>query len=109
MEKLLKLINEYDDSTFDEPILEEGEPEWIIIPHPVWKEYRWHLWFNNADIVRFPDEMFDYYACSHRYGFIQWLVENKKIQENYADLIQELATKSNPVKHLIWLLEKRWN
>lgn len=82
MEKLLKLINEYEEEwiIFDEV----DDEECFVDVHPctLWTEYNWHLWFNNANKVQFDKWMFDRVAISKEYGFIQWLVENDKIDVN---------------------------
>ena len=80
MELLLKLLNEYEDST-REPIEDECEEWGIIIEKPRWSEYEWHLRVANANIVAFDKWTFDSYAFSKRYGFIKRLVENEKINE----------------------------
>ena len=88
---------------------EDWDVEWEYIPSSLRTEYKWHLWFNNANTVQFPDEMFDYYAVSRKYGFIDWLVETGKIDADYGSLISELARKSNPINYLIYLLWEQWN
>lgn len=121
MDKLLKLINEYDDTTWD--VVEESDQD--SEEQPVWTEHNWHLRFNNANMVQFPDDMFDHYAISKSYWFIDWLVENSKVyvtdlynKENI-DLMDKLAhlwlkwseilamylsLQKNPIKTLISIL-----
>ena len=109
MEKLLQLINEHENRDFS---LDEELEEWAyIVPSKVWTEFEWHLRFNNANIVQFPNEMFDYYAISKEYGFIHWLVEHNKISlSRFGDnqipeaVIAVLATEDNPIQTLIDLM-----
>ena len=79
MNKLLKLINEYEEEwiIFDE--VDDEECFVDIHPCTLWTEYNWHLWFNNANKVQFDKWMFDRVAISKEYGFIKWLVDNDKI------------------------------
>jgi hypothetical protein len=83
MEKLLKLINEYEESrweTIDDWLTEEERENWAIIEEtPTRKEYEWHLRHCNANTVAFEKDTFDAYALSKKYGFIRWLVKNDKI------------------------------
>lgn len=80
MEKLLKLINEYEESrwnTIDDWLTEEERENWSIIEEtPMWREYEWHLRHCNANTVAFEKDTFDAYALSKKYGFIRWLLEN---------------------------------
>jgi hypothetical protein len=105
MEQLLNLLNEYEESMIDKS-LEEEDPEWIYEYPKVWTEFNWHLWFNNASKVQFPDEMFDYYAFSKEYWFIKHLVMNKKVDYNNSDeLITDIVLSENPIKYLISQIE----
>ena len=74
MEKLIDLLNQYEESMIDKDL--EEEEDWIIEYGKVRTEFNWHLRFNNANTVQFPDEMFDYYALSMKYRFIRWLIKN---------------------------------
>ena len=104
MERLLKLLNDYEESMIIKD--EEEELDWIIEYGKVWTEYNWHLRFNNANIVQFPDEMFDYYAISKEYWFIKWLIKNKQVDyANYDEFIMDLATATHPIKYLISQIE----
>jgi hypothetical protein len=80
MEKLLKLINEYEESrweTIDDWLTEEERENWAIIEEqPTRKEYQWHLRHCNAKTVAYEKDTFDAYALSKKYGFIRWLVKN---------------------------------
>ena len=83
MEKLLKLINEYEESrweTIDDWLTEEERENWAIIEEqPTRKEYQWHLRHCNAKTVAYEKDTFDAYALSKKYGFIKWLVNWHKI------------------------------
>ena len=83
MEKLLKLINEYEESrwtTIDDWLTEEERESWAIIEEkPMWSEYEWHLRHCNANKVAYEKDTFDAYALSKKYGFIKWLVNWHKI------------------------------
>lgn len=83
MEKLLKLINEYEESrwnTIDDWLTEEERENWAIIEEtPMWSEYEWHLRHCNANKVAYEKDTFDAYALSKKYGFIKWLVNWHKI------------------------------
>lgn len=80
MEKLLKLINEYEESRWkiiDDWLTEEERENWAIIEEtPTRKEYKWHLRHCNAKTVAYEKDTFDAYALSKKYGFIRWLVKN---------------------------------
>ena len=80
MEKLLKLINEYEESRWkiiDDWLTEEERENWAIIEEtPTRKEYEWHLRHCNAKTVAYEKDTFDAYALSKKYGFIRWLVKN---------------------------------
>lgn len=124
MEKLLELLNEYEDSrweTVDDWLTEEEREEWAIIENtPRWKEYRWHLRVANAHTVAFERDTFDAYALSKKYGFIRWLndrdmLKPKEIyQQAILDQIKEwheweaytqwLALSDNPISDLISML-----
>ena len=83
MEKLLKLINEYEESRWtmiDDWLTEEERENWAIIEEkPMWSEYEWHLRHCNANKVAYEKDTFDAYALSKKYGFIEWLVNWHKI------------------------------
>lgn len=83
MEKLLKLINEYEESrwtTIDDWLTEEERENWAIVEEkPMWSEYEWHLRHCNANKVAYEKDTFDAYALSKWYGFIEWLVNWHKI------------------------------
>ena len=85
MEKLLKLLNEYEESRWnliDDGLTDEERENWIINEEtPLWSEYEWHLWHCNANTVAFEKDTFDAYALSKRYGFIQWLLREWYIIE----------------------------
>ena len=127
MEKLLKLINEYEEEwiIFDE--VDDEECFVDIHPCTLWTEYNWHLWFNNANKVQFDKWMFDKIAISKEYGFVEWLIEQDKINMekvpmrcelyyqtrwipwNVTDdtdiLIMLLAIQPKPIEFLIELLK----
>ena len=120
MEKLLNLLNQYEESMIDKDL--EEEEDWIIEYGKVRTEFNWHLRFNNANTVQFPDEMFDYYAISQKYWFIKWLVDNDKIDldevvdrmeswmhtDNSCDIanvIMDLSISKNPISDLISMLK----
>jgi hypothetical protein len=134
MEKLLKLINEYEESrweTIDDWLTEEEREEWAIIEEkPMWSEYEWHLRHCNAKTVAYEKDTFDAYAISKRYGFIKWLVDWHKIDSfklntkryeefeeyklaNYKTVSDEykdklhmiLSISENPISDLISILE----
>ena len=119
MEKLLNLLNQYEESMIDKDL--EEEEDWIIEYAKVWKEYKWHLRFNNANTVQFPDEMFDYYALSREYWFIRWLLNHWKIWTEFLEpmlkmnkrynlgthdtILMFLTTKENPLAALVAMLK----
>jgi hypothetical protein len=80
MEKLLELINEYEESrwtTIDDWLTEEERENWATIEeNPTRKEYEWHLRHCNAKTVAYEKDTFDAYALSKKYGFVRWLLEN---------------------------------
>ena len=104
MEKLIDLLNQYEESMIDKDL--EEEEDWIIEYWKVRTEFNWHLRFNNANTVQFPDEMFDYYAISKKYWFIKWLIKEQKVDyDNYDEFIMDLATANDPIKYLISQIE----
>lgn len=133
MEKLLKLINEYEESRWnviDDWLTEEEREAWIVSEEqPTRKEYEWHLRHCNANTVCFEKDTFDYRALSKKYWFIEWLWEEKEIRnfipseknvyipdsECYDDnsyesilnsdgLIRAISIKEDPIKFLIRIL-----
>ena len=88
MEKLLKLINEYEDSrwkTIDDWLTEEERESWVVVEEqPLRKEYKWHLRHCNANTVAYEKNTFDAYALSKIYGFIWWLVANDYLVDHEA-------------------------
>jgi hypothetical protein len=70
MEKLLDLLNEYENKDLELEEWEESNAR---------TENNWHLRFNGANKVQFDTYMFDSLALSKQYWFIKWLVENEKI------------------------------
>ena len=80
MEKLLKLINEYEESRWeviDDWLTEEERENWAIVEEShTRKEYKWHLRHCNASTIAHEKDTFDAYALSKKYGFIRWLLEN---------------------------------
>ena len=126
MEKLLKLINEYEESrwtTIDDWLTEEERESWAIIEEkPMWSEYEWHLRHCNANKVAYEKDTFDAYALSKKYGFIKWLVDNNHIDldevadrmeswmntDNSCDIanvLMDLAISDNPISDLISILK----
>jgi hypothetical protein len=126
MEKLLKLLNEYEESrweTIDDWLTEEEREEWWSIEYEEdrWREYKWHLRLANANTVAFERDTFDAYALSKKYGFIRWLndrdmLKPKEIyQQAILDQIKEwheweaytqwLALSDNPISDLISMLK----
>lgn len=106
MEKLLKLINEYEESrwtTIDDWLTEEERESWAIIEEkPMWSEYEWHLRHCNANKVAYEKDTFDAYALSKKYWFIAWLVRKHKTERLWIDLfIRDLAIADNPIQELI--------
>ena len=133
MEKLLKLINEYEESRWkviDDWLTEEERENWAVVEEqPTRKEYEWHLRHCNANTVAYEKDTFDYRALSKKYWFIEWLFQWNKIKnfipgwqwtyipdsecyddnsyENIRcseDLIKSLSTKDQPIKFLIRIL-----
>ena len=121
MEKLLKLINEYEDSrwtTIDDGLTEEERESWAIIEEtPLRSEYEWHLRHCNANKVAYEKDTFDYRALSKRYGFIKWLSDKGMLkptetyQQAIIDAVKEweewkaytqwLVLSDNPISDLI--------
>ena len=109
MDKLLKLINEYENRDFYE-WLEEEQEEWIVEEPKVRKEYKGHLWFNGANTVQFPDDMFDHYALSLSYGFLKRAINEWHIKGiTLVDLVTELAVLRDPLEKIIQLLNPNQN
>lgn len=103
MEKLLDLLNQYEESMIEKDL--EEEEDWIVEYGKVRKEYKWHLRFNNANPVQFPDEMFDYYAISKEYWFIRYLINRRIVNYWIEDgLLSYLAKLENPIAKLITLI-----
>lgn len=126
MEKLLKLINEYEESRWtviDDWLTEEERESWAIIEEkPLRSEFQWHLRHCNANTVAFEKDTFDAYALSKKYGFIKWLVDNNHIDldevadrmeswmntDNSCDIANvqmDLAISDNPISDLISILK----
>ena len=125
MEKLLKLINEYEESrwtTIDDWLTEEERENWAIIEEqPTRKGYEWHLRHCNAKTVAYEKDTFDAYALSKKYGFIRWLNDRDMLkpreiyQQAILDQIKEwheweaytqwLALSDNPISDLISMLK----
>lgn len=114
MEKLLKLINEYEESRWeliDDGITKEDEENWVIFQEetPLWREYEGHLRHCNASIIAFEKATFDAYALSHRYGFVKRLFTNNKLNkregDTYRELMRDMSISDRPVKFLISLLK----
>lgn len=118
MEKLIKLLNEYEESrwkTIDDWLTEEERENWAIIEEtPMWSEYEWHLRHCNANKVAYEKDTFDAYALSKWYGFIKWLVAEWKIDfshirifawyDLYETILMLLVVKENPISALISIL-----
>ena len=127
MEKLLKLLNEYEESRWnviDDWLTDEEREEWWAIEYEEnrWREYKWHLRLANANTVAFERDTFDYYAISQKYWFIKWLVDNDKIDldevadrmESWmntdnscdvANVIMDLSISKDPISDLISMLK----
>ena len=134
MEKLLKLINEYEESrwtTIDDWLTEEEREAWAIIEEkPMWSEYEWHLRHCNANTVAYEKDTCDAYALSKKYGFIEWLVnwhkidslklntkrfeefedyklaKYKTVSDEYIDKLHMiLSISNNPISDLISILD----
>ena len=104
MERLLELLNQYEESMIEKDL--EEEEDWIVEYGKVRKEYNWHLRFNNANTVQFPDEMFDYYAISKWYWFIRWLINRRIVNYWIEDnLLSYLAKLEDPITKLITLIK----
>ena len=101
MEKLIELLNEYD-----------WEPrKWKI-------NSEWELALPWLDFVA-NNTLFEVAICSKKYWFIQWLVENEKIEWDekfyledddwlfgtYECLLMLLAIQDNPIEFLISILK----
>lgn len=119
MEKLLKLINEYEESrwdTIDDWLTEEERENWAIIEEtPMWREYEWHLRHCNAKTVAYEKDTFDWYAISKKYWFIRWLIKNwyttleswSWFQNTVSEksLITICAISDNPIQTLLTYLK----
>ena len=126
MERLLKLINEYEESRWtmiDDWLTEEERESWAIIEEtPMWREYEWHLRHCNANTVAYEKDTFDYYALSKKYWFVKWLVSHWKLGTDFLEPLLEmnkryhlgtcdtiymfLATKEKPLQTLLGMLRK---
>lgn len=125
MEKLLKLINEYEESRWtivDDWLTEEERENGVISEEaPLWKEYEWHLRHCNAKTVAYEKATFDYRAISKKYWFIKWLVkkwllEPKEIYQEaildqikewheYEAYLQRINLQDEPIQYLISMLK----
>lgn len=125
MEKLLKLINEYEESRWtliDDWLTEEEREIWIVNEEePLWSEYEGHLWHCNANKVAFEKDTFDYRALSKKYWFIKRLCDNDLLEPNdlcervildqtkewyeYEVYLQRINMKKEPIQYLISLLK----
>ena len=126
MEKLLKLLNEYEESrweTIDDWLTEEEREEWWSIEYEEdrWREYKWHLRLANANTVAFERDTFDAYALSKKYGFVKRLSDNKMLEpkeiyqaailetikewEEWKAYTQWLVISDNPISDLISMLK----
>lgn len=121
MEKLLKLLNEYEETRWtiiDDWLTEEEREQWAIIEEkPMWSEYEWHLRHCNANKIAYEKDTFDYRALSKRYGFIKWLSDKGMLkptetyQQAIIDAVKEweewkaytqwLVLSDNPISDLI--------
>ena len=124
MEKLLKLLNEYEDSrwtTIDDWLTEEERENWAVLEeYPTWKELNWHIRHCNANTIAYEKETFDAYVLSKRYGFIKRLTDNHRLETNdtlknaileqvkewheWEAYTQWLALSDNPISDLITYL-----
>lgn len=118
MEKLLKLINEYEESRWkviDDWLTEEERENGAVLEEkPLWSEYEWHLRHCNANKVAYEKDTFDYRALSKKYWFIRWLIKNwyttlehwnwfnNSVSEK--SLITICAISDDPIKTLIQYL-----
>ena len=102
MEKLLKLLNEYEDSRRE--IIEDEE--WAEIT-PTWRVEWWYIRHCNARSVMFEWGMFDGYIVSKKYGFIKWLLTNDKLDtdKDVNWIHMELAVSKHPLVVLISMLK----
>ena len=125
MEKLLKLINEYEESRWtliDDWLSEEERESWIVNEEaPLWSEYEGHLWHCNANKVAFEKDTFDYRALSKKYWFVKRLCNKNLLEpkEAYqAAILQQvkewhewkaytqwIVLSDNPIQYLISLLK----
>lgn len=112
MEKLIALLNEYENKDLELEEWEESNAR---------TENNWHLRFNGASKVQFDTYMFDSLALSKKYWFIQWLVENEKIDLETAliwlesndrtsyteteELLMLLSIQDEPIKFLCEILK----
>ena len=120
MEKLLKLLNEYEESRWnviDDWLTDEEREEWWAIEYENdrWREYKWHLRLANANTVAFERDTFDWYAISKKYWFIRWLIKNwyttleswSWFQNTVSEksLITICAISDNPIQTLLTYLK----
>ena len=125
MEKLLKLINEYEESRWtviDDWLTEEEKESWAIIEEkPLRSEFQWHLRHCNANTVAFEKDTFDYRALSKRYWFVKRLADRELLEpkeiyqkaileqikkwEEYRAYIQRIVLADNPIQYLISMLK----
>lgn len=125
MEKLLKLLNEYEESRWkviDDWLTEEEREAWAIIEEtPMWSEYEWHLRHCNANTVAFEKDTFDYRALSKKYWFIKRLcdkdllepkevyqiaiLEQIKEWEEWGAYTQRIVLADKPIQYLISILK----
>ena len=125
MEKLLKLINEYEESRWtviDDWLTEEERESWAIIEEkPLRSEFQWHLRHCNANTVAFEKDTFDYRALSKKYWFIKRLCNNDLLEpkevyqiaileqikewEEWRAYTQRIVLADKPIQYLISILK----
>jgi hypothetical protein len=71
MKKLLKLLNEYEESRWS-TVAEDSEEYQAA---PTWLEQDGHVRHCNANKIAYEKDTFDAYVLSKGYGFIRWLVK----------------------------------
>ena len=120
MEKLIELLNQYEDSRWESVYIEDED--WIDYEEkPTRREVDWHIWHCNASTVAFEKDTFDSYALSKQYGFVIWLLNHWKLGTDFLapmlkmnkryhlgthdTILMYLATKNNPIDALISMLK----
>lgn len=104
MEKLINLLNAYEDDRWeviDDWLTEEEREQWAVVEEiPTWRALNGHVRHINANTVAYDRYTFDTYICSKNYWFIKRLFEHNKINLK-AEWLVNLASE-------LWMEVSEW-